>query len=344
VWSSNVVLRVCRFFHRRGIGVKRVAVLGNNYLGRMVARKLFQQPGMGLVPVGVVADGETGGAEEEGPIAGEGERLPLVGTLEEAKSLVESKDVDELIVARQELSSALLTKYLRWQDELGLPVRLVPPVGVPALQFSEADQLDGIPLIRFNSFRGSGAYLALKRLLDVVLSALLIVLTAPLMAASALLVWLTSGRPVLFAQKRVGQNGEPFTIYKLRSMRPDTPKYAETPRDLEDSRITAVGKVLRYFDIDELPQLFNVLTGRMSLVGPRPEMPQLVEEYEDIHRLRLLTKPGITGLWQLSEDRNSPIHKAVDYDIYYMEKQSLALDIVIIVDTALYLLGKLFPL
>jgi len=191
---------------------------------------------------------------------------------------------------------------------------------------------------------GSALFSLAKRAVDIVLSALLLVLTAPLMAVIAVLVKVTSKGPVIFRQKRIGRDGKPFTIYKFRTMYADSPAYAQTPRGEDDPRITPLGRVLRRFDLDELPQLVNVLLGRMSMVGPRPEMPHIVQQYNELQRLRLTMKPGMTGLWQLSPDRNLPIHENLDYDLYYIENRSLILDIVILLDTAFYLLGKLNPL
>jgi lipopolysaccharide/colanic/teichoic acid biosynthesis glycosyltransferase len=137
----------------------------------------------------------------------------------------------------------------------------------------------------------------------------------------------------LFKQSRIGLNGVPFMMYKFRTMHTATPRYARTPMDPQDPRITRVGRWLRRTSFDELPQLLNVVLGAMSLVGPRPEMPFIVEEYNDLQRERLKVKPGITGLWQLSADRRIAIHHNMDYDLYYVHEQSFLLDVVILIQT-----------
>jgi len=122
-------------------------------------------------------------------------------------------------------------------------------------------------------------------------------------------------------------------FYKFRTMHADTPRYAVPPHDRDDSRIASIGQFLRRTSLDELPQFWNVLKGDMSIVGPRPEMPFIVETYTEMHRERLKVKPGITGIWQISGDRSLPIHENMDHDLYYIENQSPLLDIVIILQT-----------
>ena len=162
----------------------------------------------------------------------------------------------------------------------------------------------------------------------------------PLLAVSILLLKLTSPGPTFFTQTRCGLGGQPFTIFKLRTMNADSPRYALHPSTPDDQRITPVGRWLRRFSIDELPQLWNVIRGEMSLVGPRPEMPGVVAEYDEIQRLRLAVKPGLTGLWQISADRAFRIHDNIQYDLYYVENRAMALDLAILLMTPFVLLGR----
>ena len=152
-----------------------------------------------------------------------------------------------------------------------------------------------------------------------------------MLLAIALIIKLTSEGPVIFKQKRVGLNGKEFSFYKFRSMYTEAPQYAPTPSNPADPRITKIGRWLRRTSLDELPQLFNVLRGDMSLVGPRPEMPFIVSQYTSIERRRLDAKPGITGVWQISAARAEPIHANMEYDLFYLENRSLLLDIAIII-------------
>jgi exopolysaccharide biosynthesis polyprenyl glycosylphosphotransferase len=179
-------------------------------------------------------------------------------------------------------------------------------------------------------------YRVIKRLMDIVCSAVLIALSLPVWALLAIAIRLESNGPVFFRQKRVGQNHKLFEILKFRSMKMDAPKYARSPDEQADIRITRVGRFLRKTSFDEMPQLINVLRGDMSLVGPRPEMPFITEEYGPWEASRLTVPQGITGLWQLSADRRYPIHESIEYDLYYIQNRTLLMDIAILLHTLVY--------
>lgn len=177
-------------------------------------------------------------------------------------------------------------------------------------------------------------YNMIKRCTDFLLALFLFISTLPIMLLISVSVRLDSRGPVIFKQKRVGKKEKIFDIYKFRSMYFDTPSYALSPEDNEhDFRITKCGAKLRATGLDELPQLLNVLKGEMSLVGPRPEMPFLVEEYKNILYFRTLVKPGLTGPWQLSPHRSAQIHEHPEFDYHYIQNQSITLDLYIILKT-----------
>lgn len=179
-----------------------------------------------------------------------------------------------------------------------------------------------------------------KRILDLMLTVLILALGWPVMVTIGLLVRLTSPGPIFFRQKRIGLNGQPFTLYKFRTMHTQAPAYAHSPADdFADPRVTRIGRILRTTGLDELPQLFNVLKGDMSLVGPRPEMEFIVQNYPKEALFRLRAKPGLTGPWQISPHRNQDIHHNLHYDRAYIKNMSLALDLAIIAKTIL-LTGK----
>jgi lipopolysaccharide/colanic/teichoic acid biosynthesis glycosyltransferase len=173
----------------------------------------------------------------------------------------------------------------------------------------------------------------LKRGLDVVGSVILTIFLSPLFLLAAVLIKLDSKGPVIFRQKRIGKDGVAFDMWKFRSMRADVAAYERSPTTTDDPRLTNVGRVLRRLSVDEFPQLINVLKGDMSLVGPRPEMPFIVEKYGALERQRLRVKPGITGLWQISPARAMPIHENVEYDLFYIENRSIAMDCSILLRT-----------
>jgi len=164
----------------------------------------------------------------------------------------------------------------------------------------------------------------------------LIAVTSPIWLVIALMVRFGSPGPVLFRQKRVGQHGKLFDLFKFRTMYLDAAQYDFSPREAADPRITRIGRFLRHTSLDELPQLLNVLKGEMSLVGPRPEMPFIVDKYNAMHRQRLQVLPGITGLWQISADRAFLIHENIQYDFYYIRHRSFFMDFAILLHTIVF--------
>jgi lipopolysaccharide/colanic/teichoic acid biosynthesis glycosyltransferase len=173
----------------------------------------------------------------------------------------------------------------------------------------------------------------IKRLFDIMGSLFLLILLLPLFLFVSIMVKLDSPGPVFFRHDRVGRHGKHFVLWKFRSMRTEVPRYEASPQSVADGRLTRVGRLVRRLSIDEMPQLINVLKGEMSLVGPRPEMPFIVARYHPIERLRLVARPGITGLWQISPARAFPIHENLQYDLHYLHNQSFLLDCVIILRT-----------
>ncbi|MEN6549762.1 MAG: sugar transferase [Armatimonadia bacterium] len=176
-------------------------------------------------------------------------------------------------------------------------------------------------------------YRLVKRLADFLLALFLTVLTLPLMIVIAVLVPLQTRESPLFLQRRIGLNGHPFTMLKFRTMYAEAAAYAPSPEHPHDQRVTAIGRWLRKYSIDELPQLLNVLAGQMSVVGPRPEMPFLVDQYQPWQRRRLLAVPGMTGLWQILGRKDLPLRDNVEYDFIYILNQSLRLDLAIFLRT-----------
>jgi len=176
-------------------------------------------------------------------------------------------------------------------------------------------------------------YAAAKRASDVAGSLVLLLLLLPVFALVAALIRFDSPGPAFFRQRRIGKDGKKFLLWKFRSMSTDAPRYAPSPTSNLDHRLTRIGRLIRRISIDELPQLINVLKGEMSLVGPRPEMPFIVDAYSSLERKRLTVKPGITGLWQVSPARAFPIHENLQFDLHYIHHQNLLLDGAILLRT-----------
>jgi len=197
-------------------------------------------------------------------------------------------------------------------------------------------EMDGL-FVSTTALNESGRlYQLTKRTLDIVCSAILIAVSAPIWAFVAITIRIESKGPIFFRQTRVGQNGKLFEIFKFRSMKVDAPKYARSPEEQSDHRITRVGRFLRRSSFDEVPQLINVLKGDMSLVGPRPEMPFITADYGPWEATRLIVPQGITGLWQLSADRRYAIHESIEYDLYYIHNRTVLMDIAILLHTLVY--------
>jgi len=202
----------------------------------------------------------------------------------------------------------------------------------------QVEELNGIPLLSTRELSIQGWNLFLKRLSDIVLAGLLGLFTLPFTALIALAIRLDSPGPIIYSQTRVGKNGKPFRCHKFRSMVDGAHDLRHTVANLneasgplfkvrDDPRQTRVGRFLRRFSLDELPQLYNVLRGEMSLIGPRPNLPAEVEEYQEWHKKRLAASPGMTGLWQVSGRSELTFDEMVLLDIYYVENWSLALDL-----------------
>jgi exopolysaccharide biosynthesis polyprenyl glycosylphosphotransferase len=311
----------------RGRLLRRVVICGTRH-GADLYKKLESNPRLGLACVGFLDD-----CSEPHAFRERGTNARVLGSCDDLTEVVCREVVDEIIIADPCIAREKFVSIMAQCDSLQVPVSFVPGQVGPYQPWFSFQLLDGIPWAHRRQSRMSLASSAAKRALDVLVSLCLIVLLAPAMIVIALLVKFGSPGPVLFVQDRVGLNGELFSLYKFRSMKVDAPKYGHSPSSPDDPRITPIGRFLRRTSLDELPQLFNVLLGDMSLVGPRPEMPFIVAQYGPVERGRLAVRPGITGLWQISHGRNAPIHDNIDYDLFYIEHQNLFLDFAILLST-----------
>lgn len=321
--SRFLSFKVIQRLHRRGIGNRNVLILGASPTGRKLLRKFEIVPTLGLNLVGFVDDDPARTGERI-------ERVRVLGTSADLAQLIAAHKVSEVFVALPELDEERLLDLLARLDDLGVTARVVPRFH-HLLSFKvRIESLDSIPLLTRAETRPGLVATAGKRVLDVSVALVVILLTLPIWILAAVLIRRASRGPVFFSQMRVGRDGRPFRMYKFRTMHLHLSGDAPTPSSHADPRITNIGRWLRRFSLDELPQFLNVLKGEMSVVGPRPEMQFIVDKYSTLERERLRVKPGITGLWQISYARQMAIHENLDYDLYYIEHQSLLLDMVII--------------
>jgi exopolysaccharide biosynthesis polyprenyl glycosylphosphotransferase len=325
---------------RRGIQ-SPVLIWGAGETGRHLAQQLMTDHALGLKPVGFLDDDAMKRFEEVRAGAGvNGERLRVLGTEDHLDDAIAATGARAVFLAMPTASTDRIASIVSRLEARGIPFFGVPNSGNLVFGTLSFGQIAGVPVFTRRQIARDPIYEAVKRALDVAGSALLLLLTSPLLLAGALAVRLSSPGPVFFSQERVGLKGRRFTIWKLRTMRTDSPKYALHPATGTDPRITPVGRWLRRTCVDELPQLWNVIRGDMSLVGPRPEMPFVVEQYGDMERQRLSVKPGVTGLWQISADRAFSIHDNMQYDLYYVEHRGLTLDLSIALMTPFYMMAR----
>ncbi len=319
---------------RRGIGVERVLIVGGGEVGRTVIRTIVARPELGYQIVGLVDDNPDKGNTDIGRVKG-------LGGLDRLAQIVDQETVDQVIITLPWMYHRKIMGIVHECERKHIRARIVPDLFQMSLSHVDVDDLGGIPLIGVRKITIGRWQGALKRAMDVVFASVIGFLLMPLMGLIALAIKLdTPGSPV-FRQLRVGKGGRQFWCYKFRSM------YEGAENDLqllraqneangaffkirEDPRRTRVGRWLRRTSLDELPQLYNVLRGEMSLVGPRPPLASEVAQYEAWQMRRLEIAPGITGLWQVSGRSELSFDEACLLDIYYIENWSALLDIKIL--------------
>jgi len=309
---------------RHGVGVRRVLVVGAGRLGRALVDKFLEHPEAGMRAAGFVDDApEKRGVEYRG--------VPVLGTTDEAAPLVERHGVDTVFLALPLEAHRTMLSVLKEVGRTVADVRVVPDLLQYITFRAGVEDMDGLPVVHLTQVPMTGWMSLVKRTLDVAISAGALVVLSPLLAVIAAAIRLSDGGPVLYRQRRMGLDGRPFDILKFRSMRvgaeEDTgPTWAQP----DDPRRTRVGRLLRQWSLDELPQLWNVLRGEMSLVGPRPERPEFVGEFKEKfpqYMVRHRVRAGITGWAQVHGWRgNTSLSKRIEYDLYYIENWSLSLD------------------
>ncbi|MBZ5568020.1 MAG: exopolysaccharide biosynthesis polyprenyl glycosylphosphotransferase [Acidobacteriia bacterium] len=334
--EKQFVYVVVRALHLKGFGVCKVLIYGASHTGRRVFSALARSPKLGLDPVLMIDDDPATVGARVFELAYRRQRsVPIVSGPITSEFLVEN-GVGMVVVAIPSLARDKFIEVFNAAAAAGAELAFVPNHHVPFDSLIEHADIDGLLLA---SLRGPSQrifYGFTKRVADLVLAFLLSVLFAPVCAIIAVLVKIDSKGPVIFVQKRVGKDLVLFDLYKFRTMYTDVPAYGYSPLASEDPRITRMGRFLRRTSLDEVPQLINVLRGEMSLVGPRPEMPFIVDTYTPRHRQRLQVKPGITGLWQLSADRALLIHENIEYDLYYIRNRNFFMDVAILLHTLFF--------
>jgi exopolysaccharide biosynthesis polyprenyl glycosylphosphotransferase len=352
-WGIGIVLMLLhrrllswgrRLLWRAGIGVDRVLIVGDGEAARRVMQAMFGEPYLGYRLVGFASDTEgrerLNVATERGPIV-----CPRLGTTDEVSDLVQRHRVDEVIIAPDGVDIARTGEIVTACREHVVKFRLVPDLAQFSQDRASVGEIAGIPLIGISdgSIRGWNA--VMKRTIDILVATSVLAVAAIPMLVIAVLVKRDSPGPILFRQTRVGKDGRLFTMLKFRCMVQD----AEAQREalmreagttdtrlfklVDDPRLTRIGRTLRRYSLDELPQFIQVLRGDMSLIGPRPPIPEEVRQYDEWHLQRLLVKPGLTGLWQINGRSHLSFDEMVRLDLYYAENWSPWLDLKIMLRT-----------
>lgn len=340
-WGATLVLvTICRVLHARlqwavqarGWGADRVLIVGTGEVGRMILQKILHSPGLGYRVVGLID--ANGGAKA---VLG----VPVVGRVADLPAAIERLQVDDVIIALPEATHQEILGIIAHCEREKVGIRVFPDVfQIMASEVSIGD-LGGLPLLTVRDIALRGWRMAVKRAVDIVFSAIALVLLSPIMMLTALIIKMESPGPVFYIQERMGLDARPFPMLKFRSMRSDAEANGPGWTTPGDPRRTRFGAIMRRFSLDELPQFINVLLGDMSLVGPRPERPVYVEQfrrsiprYMDRHR----EKAGITGWAQVNGLRgDTSIAERTKYDLWYIENWSLALDFKIMLRTVFLL-------
>lgn len=336
VAEKQMFLELIRHLHSRGHGLQNVLIYGAGSTGRRVFSALVSSPKVGLNPVAVIDDNAITAGQRIFQYGYKHEKSAPVISGPLTAELIREWGVSLLILGIPSLSKQRLNEIATAAFAAGAHVAFVPQLSFDTETPTDYVILDGVLIASLAPAVRKRAYETFKRTFDVAAALVLFLLTLPVWAALAALIRLDSKGPVFFKQMRVGRNGKFFRLYKFRSMRVDTPKFGFHPTTPDDPRVTRVGRWLRRTSLDELPQLVNVIKGDMSLVGPRPEMPFIVERYSKRHRQRLEVIPGLTGLWQLSADRRFLIHENIQYDLYYIRNRNFFMDLAILLHTAVF--------
>jgi exopolysaccharide biosynthesis polyprenyl glycosylphosphotransferase len=315
-------------------GMRRVLIVGAGEVGRQVGEVLQEHAWTGLELVGFLDDD---------PLKRESKRAvwPVLGTLDDVADVVQTRDIHEVVVALPLYAHQRVKDLVRALRDTRAQICIIPDYFDLTHVKTGVEEFGGLPLVSLREPAMDEFQRLTKRVVDLIVGSAGLLLATPVMLVTSVLIKLDSPGPALFRQERIGENGRHFFMYKFRSMVPNAEERAGEVivRDehgqliykrLDDPRVTRVGQLLRRTSLDELPQLLNVLKGEMSLVGPRPELPWVLEEYESWQFQRFAVPQGMTGWWQVNGRSDKPMHLHTEEDLYYIKNYSLVLDVLIL--------------
>jgi exopolysaccharide biosynthesis polyprenyl glycosylphosphotransferase len=338
LFEKHAARRIFARWKAKEAGERQVLILGSGEEARRLFSFLLNSPDLELRPIGFFEEQPSDGPRVVYSHDYQFKDHATVHTGQLDAGTLHRLNVSEIFMADPTLSPQRLAEIAHLAAQHGTPLSFVAPVQVPGIGKPVNFQvMDGLFVTAYSGpHESSFGYVVAKRILDISVCIAMFLVSLPVWIVAALWVKLSSDGPIFFEQERIGFKGVPFKMLKFRSMYVTAPKYGRSPEDAYDPRITAAGRFLRKTSLDELPQLINVFRGEMSLVGPRPEMPYVVEEYTQHQKQRLEVPQGLTGMWQLSADRKYAIHQSIEYDLYYIENRGIFLDLAILLHTAVF--------
>ena len=320
---KRIILRQMLWRMRaKGYNLKHVLLIGNGNMAKSYLDKIETELNMGYHPLGYIS-------EKQGDL-----NIPYLGGYDLLEKVLEEKKPDEVVSAVDPAEFVHTPEIVAACEKTGCKLSAIPIYAEYLSSSQQIDDMDGIPLLNMRRIPLDNLGNAfLKRTADIFLSAIILIVFSPLMLIIAIGVKLSSPGPVIFSQKRIGRNKEPFMMYKFRSMRVNAQQDTAWS-SAEDTRKTAFGSFIRKYSLDEFPQFWNVLKGDMSLIGPRPEIPFFVDRFKKEiphYMIKHLVRPGITGWAQVNDLRgDTSIHERIKYDIYYIEHWSIGFDLKIL--------------
>ncbi|MCA9919745.1 MAG: sugar transferase, partial [Anaerolineales bacterium] len=336
VLSWRVLIRLSYRIWRSPARERRVLIVGAGKTGRSVGQMIQSYNWAGFNLVGYLDDNTEKRHTE----------LNILGSVKDVRTIVEKYNIQDVVIALPQRAYGQINKLTITLHDLPVHVRVVPDYFSLALYRASVDDFSGIPMINLRDPALNDVQRLVKRIFDLVVGCITVLCLLPILLVFSLLIKLDSKGPVIFRQERVGENGRIFKMFKFRTMIPDAENRREIITEInptngrilfkkhpDDPRITHIGRFLRRTSIDELPQLLNVLLGDMSLVGPRPELPWLVDQYEPWQRKRFAVPQGMTGWWQVNGRSDKPLHLHTEDDLYYVQNYSIWMDIFILLKT-----------
>lgn len=329
-WIMSLVLinfgrfimgKLQNYFYQKGVGLTHVLIVGAGKPGKIIENQLKNYYKHGFRVIGYLDDNN------------QKENEKILGSILQLYDVISKFQIHQVYFANPSISYEKILSFVNLCPTKDIEFKITSNIFPLINEITSLHDLEQIPSLNLKKSSPTFFYKLIKRFLDIVLSMTILIVSFPVWIIIMMLIKFDSPGKAVIRQKRVGHHEKLFDMYKFRTMKTQTQLYDQAPITPNDPRITKIGRFLRRTSLDELPQIINVLKGEMSIVGPRPEMPFIVKQYQDWQKKRLEVKPGITGLWQVLGRKDIPLHENLEYDFYYVNNQSLLLDIIIILKT-----------